>query len=67
MQVQEKHGRLLAVRGGWIECPNCRKNRRLMKILPDTEGRHIVAYCRDCKKEILIDVKRGESFESRGQ
>lgn len=38
-----------------------------MKILPDTEGRHIVAYCRDCKKEILIDVKRGESFESRGQ
>ena len=58
---------MLTVRNGWVECPNCRKNRRLMQIRPDTQGRRVIAYCRDCKREILLDIDKGECFESRGQ
>ena len=52
---------------GWLTCPRCRKNKRLMKVRPDTQGSRMIAYCRVCKNEILIDVNRGACFESQGQ
>ena len=67
MQSCGVSGRLLTVTNGWLQCPVCRRNRRLMRILPDTEGKRIPAYCRDCKTELLIDVSEGKCFESRGR
>ena len=67
MQESEKHGRMLTVKGKWVECPNCRRNRQMMQIRPDTEGRNIVAYCRVCKTEHIVDIVKGECFESYGQ
>ncbi|MBQ6756795.1 MAG: hypothetical protein IJP43_07660 [Oscillospiraceae bacterium] len=54
-------GKMLPVEGDWLACPACRKNKRLMRITPKTEGHNIVAYCRACKREIKIDVIRDES------
>ena len=48
-------------------CPNCRRNKRLIKILPNTSARNVVAYCRDCKREIILDIAEGQCFESRSQ
>ncbi len=67
MQGEPKRGKLLIMRGKWVECPNCRRNRQLMQIRPDTEGRNIVAYCRICKAENIVDIVKGECFESYGQ
>lgn len=72
MQIQGKSGKLLPVEQTgngetYLICPVCRRNRRLMKILPDSSGHNIVAFCRDCKSEIKIDIFEGQCFESRSQ
>lgn len=67
MQTQEKHGRMLTVKDGYLVCPNCRRNKRLMKINPDTVATKVVAFCRDCKTENIVDIDRGQCYESRSQ
>ena len=57
----------LTVKDGWLQCPVCRRNRRLMRVLPETEGRQIAVYCRDCKTELKIDIHEGQCFESRSR
>ena len=68
---------MLTVNDGWLVCPsceahkqlhpNCKVNKRLMKINPDTVARRVVAYCRDCKTENIVDIEQGQCFESRSQ
>lgn len=67
MQANEKHGKMLTVKGGYLVCPTCRRNKRLMKINPDTVATRAVVYCRDCKTEHIVDIERGQCFESRSQ
>lgn len=67
LQNEKPRGKLLTVRNGYLECPSCRRNRRMMQVLPDAEGRRIVAYCRICKTEHIVDIVKGECFESYGQ
>lgn len=55
----------LTVKDGWIACPNCRRNKRLLRITVDTEARGLPVYCRDCKAEIILDIARGQSVERR--
>lgn len=67
MQSVDKHGRMLTVKNGWLECPNCRRNKRLMKINSDTVASRVVAFCRDCKEENIVDIDKGQCYESRSQ
>ena len=55
----------IAVKDGWAQCPVCRRNRRLAKVLPETEGKNIPWFCRDCKTEIIVNIERGQSVERR--
>ena len=59
--------RKLETDGGWLICPVCKRNRRLLRIRPGTTAREIQLYCRSCKSEILVDIDQGECFESRGR
>lgn len=67
MKNQADYGKMLTVKEGYLICPNCRKNRRLMKIDPDTEATNLIAYCRDCKTENYVDIHKGQCFESRSR
>ena len=67
LQSQLDHGKILPVKGGWLICPICRRNHRLQRISPDMTASRFPVYCKDCKSEILIDVDRGQCFESRSQ
>lgn len=67
MQSAEKHGKMLTVSNGWLVCPTCRRNRRLIQILPDTMASRLVVYCRDCKTEHIVDIEKGQCFESRSR
>lgn len=67
MQTQDFYGKLLTVKDGYLECPNCHRNRRLKRVAPDEVGERILLYCRDCKTEIRIDIVKGKCFESRGR
>ena len=58
---------MLTVRDGWLICPTCRRNKRLMRISPETTAQHAIVYCRDCKTEHMIDIQQGQCYESRSQ
>ena len=54
---------MLPKKGGFICCPHC--GAKLIKPAPDTVAARLPVWCRDCRREILIDILRGRSFESR--
>ena len=60
-------GKIIPVRNGWAVCPACKRNFRLAKVLPETEGTAVVWYCRDCKTEIIVDIAKGQSVERRSR
>ena len=55
----------VVVKDGWIVCPVCRKNHRLLRIDDSTEAHCLPVYCKDCKNEIILDIRRGRSVERR--
>lgn len=55
----------IKIKDGWITCPVCNRNRRLLRIDDETEARCLPVYCRDCKTEIILDIARGQSVERR--
>ena len=57
----------LAVKNGWISCPCCRRNKRLMRVLPETRARSLEVFCRDCKSTIILDIDEGQRVELRSQ
>lgn len=67
LKQSANHGKILAVKEGYLVCPCCRRNKRLMQIRPDTVATRVVAFCRDCKSEIIVDIEQGQCYESRSQ
>lgn len=54
--VTDSSGRRLAVRQGYIICPNCRR-KRLLRLLPGTRGSSVALYCKCCHQEVVVDIK----------
>lgn len=67
MQTADNHGKMLTVKDGYLACHICRRNKRLMRIDPDTQGHGIVVYCRVCKTAHKVDIVQGQCFESQSQ
>ena len=57
----------LFVKNGWISCPCCRRNTRLMRVLPETEAKCLVVFCRNCKREMILNIDKGQRVELRSQ
>ena len=53
----------LPVVDGWIACPICKRNHRLLKITGDTEAHRLPVYCRTCRTEIILDIEKGQSVK----
>lgn len=64
LQIAPECGKL-TVKDGWVTCPVCKRNRRLLRVDPETEARGLPVYCRDCKREIVLNIDRGQSVERR--
>ena len=58
---------MLTVRNGYLVCPHCRRNKRVIQVPPDTKAERLRVYCRDCKTETIVDIDQGQCFESRSQ
>lgn len=54
---------ILQVENGWITCPVCRRNHRLLRIRDDTQARRLPVFCRTCRTEILLNIERGQSVK----
>lgn len=53
----------LAVKNGWITCPVCGLNHRLLRITDRTEAKALPVFCRTCRCEIILDIGRGQSVK----
>ena len=60
-------GKILPVKDGYLICPRCRINKRVMRIDPSTFALNAVAYCRSCKWEGFVNIHEGQCFESQSQ
>lgn len=60
-------GKLIPVSGGWVACPICRRNKRLLHVLPETTAENLELYCRDCKTRVILNIAKGQSIECRSQ
>lgn len=67
LQSQPISGKMLSVVDGYLICPHCRTNRKLLPIEPDTEAINLSVYCRVCKTRTKINISRGQCFESQGR
>ena len=62
LQTAPQCGKLI-VKDGWVTCPVCKRNRRLLRVEPETQARGLPVYCRDCKTEIILNIDRGQSVK----
>lgn len=63
MQAERKCVTMSAEPGGFFCCPYC--DSKLIRTTPTTEAERLPVWCRKCKREILIDIHRGQSARSR--
>ena len=64
----EKRSVMLSVRkGGWVTCPACNRNKHFLRIDPQTEAKDFPVYCRDCKRESILNIEPGQRVELRSQ
>ena len=58
---------MLTVKNGYLVCPSCGVNKRVMQIPTYTKATRVVAFCRRCKWEQDVDIDKGACFLSQGQ
>ena len=57
---------IIKVSDGWVACPICKRNKKLLRVTPETTAKHLPVWCRDCKSEIILDIE-GQSVKRRSQ
>lgn len=62
LQGQANCGKL-TVEDGWVTCPVCKRNHRLIRISPNTEATELPVYCRTCRSEVILNIERGQSVK----
>lgn len=55
-----KPGDILDVKKGFLICPRCRRNRKLLRVVSGSSGKRIAVWCGVCKSEILVDISDGQ-------
>lgn len=62
MPKQGEYGKLTVV-DGWVSCPVCKRNHRLIRVKPETEAKRLPVYCRTCRSEVILNIERGQSVK----
>nr|DAO54892.1 MAG TPA: cysteine-rich protein [Caudoviricetes sp.] len=57
----------LSIKNGWISCPVCGRNHRLLRITDETEACSLPVYCRTCRSEIILNIAKGQSVKRQSQ
>lgn len=62
-----KDADILVVKDGWLTCPLCGRNHRLLRIRETTEARNLPVYCRTCRRESIVNIEKGQSVKRQSQ
>ena len=62
-----KNGDKLTIKNGWLTCPICKRNHRLLRITDATRARGLPVYCRTCRSEVILDIDEGQSVKRQSQ
>ena len=54
LQTEASCGKI-RTKDGFILCPICGR-QKVLKILPETRGTHIPVFCKNCRKQSIIDI-----------
>ncbi len=63
----KKNGDKLAIKDGWLTCPICKRNHRLLRITDETVARVLPVYCRTCHSEVVVNIDKGQSVKRQSQ
>lgn len=66
MRVTSEYGIIEPRAGGWLTCPKCRRNKRLLRVRTGTVADELPVYCRDCKTEIVLHIEQEARASSAG-
>lgn len=66
MQTKPERDKLV-VKDGWLSCPVCKRNRRLLFVRQNCEAHDLQVYCRTCGSEIVLNIEKGQSVKRQGQ
>lgn len=56
MQTTKYCGKMMT-RGGYLLCPICQR-QKVLRLLPETEGKQIAVYCKNCRKESVVNIDK---------
>lgn len=62
----EKRAIILPVAKGYLICPDCGMTK-LIRVRKETTATRLQVYCRRCKRELIVDIREGQCFESQGR
>lgn len=66
MHITSEYGKIVPKAGGWLECPHCKRNHRLLRVQPDTAAEKLPVYCRSCKTEIILHIEQEAGATNAG-
>ena len=62
----KKRAIILPTADGYLICPRCRMTK-LIRLRKETVATGLQVYCRKCKRELIVDIREGQCFESQGR
>ncbi len=57
----------IRARDGWLTCPLCKQNKKLLRVHADTEARNLEVFCRYCRRAVILDITQGQSSRSQSR
>ena len=57
---------MLPTADGYLTCPACRMTK-LIRVRKETVATGLQVYCRRGKRELIVDMREGQCFESQGR
>lgn len=54
LQSQNNRG-IIKTKDGFLLCPICGR-QKVLRITPETRGENIPVYCRNCKRESIVNI-----------
>lgn len=54
MQSSKYCGKIVT-RDGYLLCPICQR-QKVLRLLPETEGKQIAVWCKNCRRESIVDI-----------